>query len=229
MPDSIRRKLLAASAILPFAGASTVLGKYAGACEAPKAAAAATPKFAPPESGREIMRRRFFPNVTLVTHEGRKVRFYDDLLKDKIVVLNFMYATCTGICPTITSHLVRARKILQERGLARQVSFYSITLKPQEDTPTRLKEYAEMHGAGPGWLFLTGNPDDIELLRQRLGYADINPEVDKDTSRHNGMIRIGNEPQSLWSACQGSAQPEWIAEEISFVVPKKPGVLTNKT
>jgi protein SCO1/2 len=204
-----RRQLLAASVLLPAAGALT-----ATACSKPAVA-----QFEPPLPGREVMRRRYFPNVVLTTHEGRQVRFYDDLLKDKIVVLNLMYASCQGVCPVITANLVKARKLLPEAARA-QVHFYSFTVKPEEDTPEKLREYAEMHGTGPGWLFLTGSPEDIELLRHKLGYVDLDPEVDKDKSRHGGMVRFGNEPLAQWATCQGEAKPEWMAREIGFVIPR---------
>jgi len=165
------------------------------------------------------MRRRFFPDVVLTTHEGRQVRFYEDLLKDKIVVLNLMYADCQGVCPTITANLARVRKILAEQG-KRNVYFYSLTVKPEEDTPEKLKTYAETHHAGPGWQFLTGKPADIELLRSKLGFVDPNPRVDQnDPASHSGMVRFGNEPHAWWAACQGQANPEWIAREISYVIP----------
>ena len=214
MPSVDRRKFLAASAALPFAGALIARGE-----QGPPAG-----KFAPPLSGREVIRNHYFPNVTLVTHEGKKVRFYDDLLKDKIVVLNLMYADCSGVCPTITSHLITAQKILRDRfgaeRFGRDIFFYSLTVKPEEDNPRKLKGYAKMHGVGPGWLFLTGKSDDVELLRGRLGYGDIDPKVDRDKASHSGMVRYGNEALSQWGACQGSAKPEWIAEEISFVIPR---------
>ena len=205
-----RRELLTASALLPLAGALA-----ARSDSAPPAAK----EFAPPLPGREVLRKRYFPDVVLTTHEGRKVRFYQDLLKDKVVVLNLMYANCQGVCPRITANLIKARTLLPEAA-QRQIQFYSITVKPEEDTPEKLKEYARMHGTGPGWLFLTGRPDDIELLRGKLGYVDLDPEVDKDRSRHSGMVRFGNEALSQWAACQGQARPEWIAKELSFVVPR---------
>src|SRR5207244_7779707 len=118
----------------------------------------ARPQFAPPESGREIMRKRYFPNVPLVTHEGKHVRLYDDLLKDKIVLLNLMYADCTASCPLITANLLKAQRILNRR----EVFFYSFTIKPVEDTPQKLRQYAEMHNITKNWLFLTGRPDDLE-------------------------------------------------------------------
>ena len=176
-------------------------------------------RFAPPMSGREIMRTRHFPNVPLITHEGRRVRFYDDLLEDKIVVLNLMYADCEGVCPTITANLAKAQRLLPSRVKA-DVFFYSLTVNPADDTPARLKEYADMHGAGKRWLFLTGQPADLELLRRTLGFVDLNPAVDKDKSSHSGVVRYGNEPLSLWGAVPGNSTPEWIVEEISFVVPR---------
>ena len=180
------------------------------------------PQFAAPDSGPEVMRKRYFPNVPLVTHEGKRVRFYDDLLKGKIVVLNLMYADCTSSCPMITANLLKAQKVLRERT-SHPVFFYSLTIKPSEDTPAKLKEYAAMHhvGADANWTFLTGRPDDLELLRRKLGYADANPEKDRrDKALHSGMLRYGNEPLSQWSSIQGSADPEWIAEEITFVIPR---------
>lgn len=222
MPKPTRRELLTAAAVLPLAGALAARSDSAAPATKSDFAASAAKGFAPPLPGREVVRRRFFPDVVLTTHEGKKVRFYEDLIKDKIVVLNLMYATCQGVCPRITANLVAARKLLPEPARA-QVHFYSITIKPEEDTPESLRDYAQMHGADSGWLFLTGNPRDIELLRRKLGFVDIDPEVDKDKSRHSGMVRFGNEPLAQWAACQGQANPQWIAREIGFVVPHRAG------
>lgn len=218
MSSVTRRGLLAVSALLPLARVLPARG-----CEVPAGPPAVGP-FAPPVSGREMMRRRYFPDVVLTTHEGRQVRFYEDLLKDKIVVLNLMYTNCQGACPVITANLARVQKILIEQG-KRNVCLYSLTVKPEEDTPERLKAYAEMHNVGPGWQFLTGKPADVELLRSKLGFVDIKPQVDEnDKARHSGMVRFGNEPQAWWAACQGQANPEWIAREIGFVIPAERAV-----
>lgn len=183
------------------------------------ASLAAPRTFAPPDSGREVMRKRYFPNVPLVTHEGKRVKFYEDLLRDRIVVLNLMYADCTSLCPLITSNLLAAQKIVSGRT-AQEVFFYSLTIKPREDPPEKLAAYARMHHIEKNWLFLTGKPDDLELLRVKLGYRDPNPEKDRrNKALHSGMVRYGNEPLSQWSSIQGSADPEWIAEEICYVIP----------
>ena len=172
-------------------------------------------------SGREVLRQRYFPNIELTTSEGRKVRFYDDLLKDKIVVINLMYADCDGICPLTTANLTRVRTLLRER-ITKDVFIYSLTLRPEQDTPAALKAYAEMHGVrDPHWLFLTGKPDEVDLLRHKIGFADPDPYVDRDKSRHSGMLRYGNEPTCVWGTCQGSAEPEWIAQEIGFAIQRE--------
>src|SRR4029453_7703171 len=208
-----RRAMCAALAMAPVATAIAG-GEHSSAAPAPS-----TRRF-PPLSGREMLRRRYFPNIELTTSLGRKVRFYDDLLKDKIAVPNLMYADCDGICPVTTANLKRVRTLLREQ-IARDVFIYSLTLRPEQDSPKALRAYAEMHGVNdPNWLLLTGKPEDVDLLRHKLGFADPDPQVDRDKSRHSGMLRYGNEPTCVWGTCQGSAEPEWIAQEIGFAIPR---------
>jgi protein SCO1 len=167
-------------------------------------------------SPREGIRKRYFPNFSLSTHEGRQVKFYDDLIKDKMVLINFMYARCTGICPTVMENLARVRKILGDR-VGRDIFLYSFTLKPREDTVPVLAQYAEAHGLQPGWSLLTGKPEEIEVLRKNLGFYDSNPELDKDIENHIGIVRYGNEPLMRWGACPGMSEPGWIAKSVLWV------------
>ena len=143
----------------------------------------------------------------------RTVRFYEDLVKDKKVVINFVYTRCQGICVPVTANLVRVQKLLGDR-VGRDIFFYSITLKPEEDTPEALEKYAALHGVGPGWLFLTGKPEDVELLRKKLGFTYADPLEDANKANHVGMLRLGNEPYLRWAACPGQAHPAWIAKSI---------------
>ncbi|HEX6829570.1 MAG TPA: SCO family protein [Burkholderiales bacterium] len=160
-------------------------------------------------------RGNYFPNVELTTHENRKVRFYDDLLKDRIVVINFMYTGCGDVCPLVTANLVKVQKLLGDR-VGRDIFMYSVTLQPQFDTPQVLARYAELYGVGPGWWFLTGAPADVNLVRSKLGrYAD--PVVDEDITQHSGMIRFGNERYERWGSCSGGTSPEWIATSIRWM------------
>src|SRR5260370_37645548 len=102
---------------------------------------------------RDLIRRRHLPNVELMTQDGKRVYFYDDLVKDKIVVINFMYAHCEKLCPTMTANLVRVQKILHDR-IGHDIFMYSITLKPQQNTSQVLNQYPEIHATGPACLFL---------------------------------------------------------------------------
>lgn len=167
-------------------------------------------------SSRERIRQRYFPNLVLTTHDGRKVRFYDDLIKDKIVIFNMMYAKCDGICMPITRNLLNVQKLLGDR-VGKDIFMYSFTLKPEEDSVMALKHYAHMHRVKPGWSFVTGSVADMEVVRSKLGYVDPDPEVDKDKSNHIGVIKYGNEPLERWGGCPGLSSPAWIVETLSWV------------
>jgi len=166
---------------------------------------------------RESARRRYFPNLMLRTQDDKEVRFYDDLIKGKIVTINFFYSKCPDVCPIVTSNLVKVQELLGDQ-VGRKVFMYSFSLKPKEDTPKAMKEYAELHGVKPGWTFLTGKPEDLELLRRKLGFTTADLRADKDVENHTGNIRYGNEPFMLWGACPGMADAEWIAESVEWMV-----------
>jgi protein SCO1/2 len=205
MTDKKRRSLVAALGAAPFVVPLLAKAQTLDA----------TPKFKVIDS-RERIRQRYFPNLVLTSHEGKKVKFYDDLVKDKIVVFNMFYAKCEGICSPVTRNLARVQNLLGNR-VGKDIFFYSFSLKPKEDTVSALAHYAEMHKVKPGWLFLTGSPDDMELLRRKLGFVDPDPEVDKDTSNHIGVLKYGNEPLQRWGGCPGMQAPDAIAEAISWV------------
>jgi protein SCO1 len=205
MHDPSKRKLLSLAAMAPFAGG--LLNSKAVSAAGTDAQAAA----------RERVRQRYFPEMTLFTQDGKKVRFYDDLVKDKIVTINFFFSKCDEICPIVTANLVKVQELLGKK-VGRDIFMNSITLKPEDDTPDVLAHFAEMHRAKPGWTFLTGKPDDIERLRRSLGFTTPDPRLDRDKNQHIGNIRYGNEPLMLWAACPGMASPDWIAESISWMI-----------
>jgi protein SCO1/2 len=160
--------------------------------------------------------RRRFPNVTLLTQDKQAVHFYDDLVKDKIVMFNFFYVSCTGICPASTANLVKVQQLLGNR-VGRDIFMYSISLKPHQDRPAQLKEYEEMHGIKAGWTLLTGRPDDCELLRRRLGFADPDPIRDRDVTNHIGLVVYGNERLDSWAACPAMTEPRAFVKYLSWM------------
>jgi protein SCO1/2 len=164
-----------------------------------------------------VARTGIFPNVPLVTHLGKKVNFYDDLIHDKTVLFNFFMVECTdGVCPTATANLRKVQDLLGER-MGRDVFFYSITLQPKKDSPKVLKAYADNFDIKPGWSFLTGKPADIENLRRALGYAEADPEVDKDPANHIGMARYGNDRLDRWGGVSVRSSPENIASTFQWL------------
>lgn len=139
----------------------------------------------------------YFPNVPVTTHEGKNLRFYDDLIKGKVVIINAMYTVCTGSCPTNTASLLSLQEALGPQ-VGKDIFIYSITLQPEIDDARALKAYAKKYGVRTGWTFLTGKKDDMELIRRKLGFYDSDPIADANLSNHAGIFRIGNDRLGRW-------------------------------
>ncbi|MGF6690452.1 protein SCO1/2 [Metapseudomonas resinovorans] len=199
-----RRNLLVSAGLLGVAGVGIALGL--GATQGARA-------------DRPNRTASQLPNVMLTNQYGKRVRFYDDLIRGKVVAINMMYTSCAGICPTATANLIQVQRLLGAR-LGRQVHLYSITLAPELDTPQTLREYADRHGVGPGWMFLTGAPADVEQVRFSLGFYDPEPEVDRDKNSHSGMLRIGNDRFERWTMAPALGSPEQILGTIDHVDPE---------
>jgi protein SCO1/2 len=162
----------------------------------------------------------WFTNVPVNTHDGRTLRFYDDVLKGKIALISFFYTGCTAVCPLMTENLCRVQELLGSR-VGKDIFMVSISLQPEYDTPEALSVYARSYGVGPGWLFLTGKKDDIELLRRRLGFVDSDPVQDADLEQHLGTVRITNEPMHRWSMSSALLNPAAIVRAVKRVIPER--------
>src|SRR5512140_1275470 len=154
----------------------------------------------------------YFPNVTLTDQDGKKLRFYDDMLKDKVVLINFIYATCHDSCPLETAKLRQVQERLAGH-VGRDMYMYSISITPEMDTPAVLKDYAAKFNVGPGWKFLTGNADDITLLRKKLGlYSD---EAAEREEGHGMSLVVGNEKTGVWIKRSSFDNPKVLARVMS--------------
>jgi protein SCO1 len=163
----------------------------------------------------------YFTNFILTTQDAKRVRFYDDLLHDKLVAINFIYTGCTDICPAMTQNLVDVQKLLGEK-VGRDIFMYSITLQPERDTPEMLKTYADLFGVGPGWLFLRAQNDaETTVLRRKLGFYDPDPKLDADLETHIGLLRFGNDRINRWAACPALTAPSEIVQEIGWMDDSK--------
>lgn len=213
MADITRRKLLSWAAVAPVAAAAVAGTTGKSSVQAPTQS----------DLARQRIQRLHLPNVPLLTHEGKKVMFYDDLVKDKAVSLNFFFAKCEDICPLVMANLVKVQKLLGA-DVGTKIFMYSFTLKPEEDDVKAIRQYRQSLNAQPGWTFLTGKPADLETLRRGIGFTYPDPAIDKDKTQHIGNVRYGNEPLMLWGACPGMAHTSFLAESISWMVyPDRPG------
>ena len=155
----------------------------------------------------------YLPNVTLVTHEGEEVLFYDDLVAGKVVAINFIFTSCRDSCPAETAKLVQVQEELGDR-VGQDVFMYSISIDPENDTPEVLKEYREKFAIKPGWTFLTGNEDDIILIRKKFGlYME---EIQNDDLDHNLTFIVGNDRSGKWIKRSPYDNPKMLANLIGY-------------
>jgi copper(I)-binding protein/cytochrome oxidase Cu insertion factor (SCO1/SenC/PrrC family) len=151
----------------------------------------------------------YFPNVELTTQDDETVRFFTDLIEDKIVLINFIYTSCVDTCPMETAQLIQVQKILGDR-IGKDVFFYSISIDPEHDTPAVLKEYKDRFRAK--WTFLTGNNADIIELRKKLGlYIE---EIQDGSNNHNVSMIIGNQSTGRWMKRSPFENPYVLADQI---------------
>jgi protein SCO1/2 len=157
---------------------------------------------------------QYFTDTILVDQDGDKLRFYSDLLKDRVVLIQFFFTTCHDSCPRLVQTFAELQKQLGDR-LGRDVFFYSISVDPERDTPAKLKAYAEGIKAQPGWLFLSGEKTNVDLVITKLGH--VGPK-----ENHLNIFIAGNLRTGSWKKIQGLSRPEGIMQVLESVV-KDPG------
>jgi protein SCO1 len=140
------------------------------------------------------------PDVELLDQDGRKVRFHTDLVKGKVVAINFIFTTCTTICPPLGATFARLQRELGARA-GREVSLISISVDPATDTPERLKAWGAKFHAAEGWTFVTGPKPQVDELLRALGAATASP------SDHTPTVLIGNDAAGQWTRAYGLAGP----------------------
>jgi protein SCO1 len=134
----------------------------------------------------------YFPNSQVVTQNGDKLSFYDDVVHDRMVVFSFIYTSCRDICPLVTARLAQVREKMSAEA-RRKIKFVSITIDPEHDGPAELKAHAEAFNTDPDWLFLSGKPSDIRLINHKLG------ERSRALGEHRNEIVLGNDLNGTWA------------------------------
>jgi protein SCO1 len=164
------------------------------------------------EPWQDALRQRRMPNLALLDHNGRRLNFYDDVMKDRIVLVNVMYTVCSNICTPATRNLIEVRRLLAAQNVP--LHFVSMSLTPLSDPPEALRAYKKMHGIDEGWTFLTGRLEDVERLQRAMGF--LSDRQDSDLLDHSAMARLCDGPQLLWSHINTLLPPRSIVRMIRF-------------
>jgi protein SCO1/2 len=164
---------------------------------------------------------RFPQHAVVFDHHGRKRRFYNDLIKNKIVMLQFMSTELEGDYQT-AKNLSQMQDILGGR-LGRDVFLISATVDPERDTVEVLSNYAKQHNVSEGWSFITGTADTMQSIKDALffrpgGHSGHEGHDQQDCSM--GLIRYGNDATGLWGSVPTRANPQWLAERLNWITPK---------
>lgn len=192
--------LLAGLAMLPGRGIRTVQAQ-----DPPQAHDHRAP------SQENAAARKYFSDVVLLNQNGEQMRFYSDLLKGKVVVINSFFTTCVSVCPPMNRTMEKIQAAFAER-VGKDIFLISISVDPTTDTPPRLKEYAERFHAKPGWYFLTGKKENVDLALYKIGqYVEAKDD-------HSTVIIIGNERTGLWKKALGLAKAEDLIKLVKEVV-----------
>ena len=154
---------------------------------------------------------KYFSDVELINQDGQKMRFYSDVLKDKVVVINTFFTTCTGVCPPINRNLERVQEALGDR-LGKDAFLISMSVDPETDTPARLKEYSNRFHARTGWIFLTGKKENVDWALYKLG------QYVESKDGHTHIIIIGNEPKGLWKKAFGLAKADELIKMVEDAI-----------
>jgi len=135
------------------------------------------------------------------------VRFKTEVVGDRIVVLDFVYTTCTTVCPVLSALFSQLQGKLGDR-LGRDVFLVSVTVDPNRDTPARLKAYAAKHGAGEGWTWLTGDKSSVDRVLKGLEAYTANFED------HPSQVMVGDGRSGVWTRFYGFPSPAQILAKV---------------
>src|ERR1700761_6186748 len=172
----------------------------------------------PASAGDEVSNQtrygaNYFTNLPVVDQDGRTLKFYDDVIKGKRLVVSFIYTNCPDICPLTTARLTQVEDQLKDQ-MGKDLFFISMTVDPERDTPERLKEFSKAFGTGPGWLFLTGKVEDIRAINAKLG------DKSRSLSDHRNEVVLGNDQTGEWARDTVFGDLDRLVIDIRSMDPK---------
>ncbi len=145
------------------------------------------------------------PDTVLTDQDGREVRFFSDLVRNRLVAINFIFTTCTTICPPMGANYARLQKLTDDRS-GPTIDLISISVDPVTDTPQRLKAWRQKLGGRDGWTLLTGPKADVDNLLKDLKVFTA------DRWDHSPTVLIGDQSTGTWTRANGLASPNELLE-----------------
>ncbi len=156
--------------------------------------------------------RDYFTNLEVIDQDGRKLKFYDDVLKDKVVAINFIFTNCQGACPLMTRQLTLVRDLLGP-DVGNEIHFVSVSIDPVRDTPAAMKEFAQTHHADQDyWRFVTGNAENLEYIVKKLG------QYNDDVEAHSTLLLAANVRTAHWTKIPPNVPPNGVVERLRMLV-----------
>jgi protein SCO1/2 len=150
------------------------------------------------------------PDVEVVDHEGRRLRFHSDLIRGKTVIVNAVYTNCTNICPLLGKTFGKLQTSLGDR-LGRDVFLISISRDPENDTPESLAAWRKRYGAKPGWIFVTGKKEAIDtVLEQLTGDRSYK-------GGHSAIAILGDDATGIWLRDYGADEPAHYEDVLRYL------------
>lgn len=148
------------------------------------------------------------PDAELLDQDGRKVRFYSDLIKGRVVILSFFFTSCEYVCALQGGNFSQLQQKLGDR-LGRDVHLILVTRDPEVDTPRRLKAWGKRYGVRPGWTLLTGRPEEVDkviaaLTGDRIGQVEA----------HSSGIYLGNDATHSWTYTSGLMPADALVKSL---------------
>jgi cytochrome oxidase Cu insertion factor (SCO1/SenC/PrrC family) len=169
------------------------------------------------QESEEERARKYFTDTVVVDQNGNKLRFYSDVLKDRVVLISFMFMNCEGACPMLAQKLKQTRALMVP-AIKDEVWFVTLSVDPERDTPEAMKQFAENQGLDESrWLFLTGEKRNVELLIRKLGQYTPNIES------HTTLMLAGNDRTRHWTRVLPMVPPDGIALQMRSLVEETPG------
>lgn len=169
-----------------------------------------------PSPGGAQEARAYFTDLELRTQDNKPVRFYTDAMEGKTVVINFIYTNCKDACPLITQKMLQMRDLLGDK-FNKDVFYVTISTDPARDTPAELKKFAQKQSADlPGWMFLTGSKENIEVILKKFG------SYSKNVEEHLTLLLVGNVPVKRWTKLRPDFPAQLLAERVTTVAENGP-------